>query len=111
MVATMRCGKRCNGPHARGLRAMDTTSFGGLLRRYRVAVGLTQEELAERAALSLRGLAYLEQGERRPFRDTVRRLADALALDRQQRAAFEAAARAGAGGSSAEGATSHNRAC
>src|SRR5438477_5512861 len=68
-------------------------SFGALLRGYREAAGLTQEELAERAALSPRGLIYLERGARRPYPDTVRRLAAALALSPRDRAAFEAAAR------------------
>ena len=48
------------------------TSFGLLLRRYRTAAGLTQEELAEQAGLSARGISDLERGEReRPHRDTV----------------------------------------
>jgi transcriptional regulator with XRE-family HTH domain len=39
--------------------------FGSLLRRYRTSAGLTQEELAERAGLSRRGIADLERGARR----------------------------------------------
>ncbi|MDQ2832079.1 MAG: helix-turn-helix domain-containing protein, partial [Chloroflexota bacterium] len=75
---------------------MDTAeqrSFGSLLKRYRAVAHLTQEELAERAGLSARALSYLEQGARTPYRDTTRRLADALALAPPDRAAFEAAAR------------------
>lgn len=69
-------------------------SFGMLLRRYRTAAGLTQEELAEQAGLSARGISDLERGEReRPHRDTVQMLADALALSDEDRAAFETAAR------------------
>ena len=37
---------------------MDTlkeSSFGALLRRFRLAAGLSQEELAERAGMSARG--------------------------------------------------------
>jgi non-specific serine/threonine protein kinase len=64
-----------------------------LLRQYRTAAGLTQEELAERALLSPRGLAYLEGGTRSPHRATVRQLADALQLDTAGRAALESAAR------------------
>ncbi len=54
--------------------------FGELLRQHRAAAGLTQEELAERAGLSVRGLRYLERGMHRPYRDTVQRLLEVLAL-------------------------------
>ena len=37
-------------------------SLGDLLRRYRKAAGLTQEELAERAGLSVRAIANIERG-------------------------------------------------
>ena len=58
------------------------TPFGALLKRYRVAAGLSQEALAERALLSTRGISDLERGRHRlPYRDTVARLAEALALD------------------------------
>src|SRR5437667_4318966 len=75
------------------MNAAHPPSFGALLKRYREAAGLTQEELAERAALSPRGLIYLERGARRPYPDTVRRLAAALALAPRDRAVLEAAAR------------------
>jgi predicted ATPase/class 3 adenylate cyclase len=72
--------------------------FGNLLRRHRLAAGLTQEELAERAGLSRRGIADLERGERQPPRkDTVALLAEALGLDGDKRTAFEVAARRGTG--------------
>ncbi len=70
------------------------SSFGALLRRYREAVGLTQEELAQRAGLSVRGISDLERGLRQaPRRDTVELLAEALDLSSQQRALLTAAAR------------------
>jgi non-specific serine/threonine protein kinase len=56
-------------------------AFGELLRRHRVAAGLTQHELAERAGLSVRGISDLERGLRPgPHRDTVERLAQVLGL-------------------------------
>jgi len=82
--------------------------FQELLRRHRVAAGLTQEALAERAHLSARGLSDLERGLRRtPRADTVALLADALELADEQRAAFVAAARddGSAGSDSATGST------
>jgi tetratricopeptide (TPR) repeat protein/transcriptional regulator with XRE-family HTH domain len=55
--------------------------FGALLRRHRLASGLTQEELAERAALSVRAIAAMEAGRTaRPRAHSVRLLADALSL-------------------------------
>jgi predicted ATPase/DNA-binding CsgD family transcriptional regulator/DNA-binding XRE family transcriptional regulator len=76
----------------------DQPGFGALLRRYRLAAGLTQEELGRRAGLSVRGLSDLERGARRlPRPGTVQRLAGALRLGRGERAALLGAAhRAGA---------------
>lgn len=66
--------------------------FGEQLRRSRRAAGLTQEELAARAGLSVRGIADLERGARHtPRRETVALLADALGLVEEDRAAFVAA--------------------
>jgi predicted ATPase/DNA-binding XRE family transcriptional regulator len=60
-------------------------AFGALLRQYRIASGLTQEALAERAGLSVRGLSDLERGARHlPYRDTVHRLTAALGLTPEQ---------------------------
>jgi predicted ATPase/DNA-binding XRE family transcriptional regulator len=64
-----------------------------LLRRYRLAAGLSQEALAERARMSINGISALERGYRRtPQHDTVALLAGALALDEGQREEFEATA-------------------
>jgi predicted ATPase/transcriptional regulator with XRE-family HTH domain len=69
-------------------------TFGGVLKRYRVAAGLTQEGLAERAGLSARGISDLERGRRsHPYFETVRLLADALELEDEDRATLIAAAR------------------
>ena len=55
--------------------------FGALLRRLRVARGLTQELLAERSGLSVRGISDLERGVRNaPYRETILRLVEALEL-------------------------------
>jgi tetratricopeptide (TPR) repeat protein/transcriptional regulator with XRE-family HTH domain len=74
------------------------SAFGELLRRYRVAAVLTQEELAARAGLSMRAVSDLERGiKSRPHAYTVRLLADALGLEGSVRAAFEAARGRGTG--------------
>ncbi len=71
----------------------EPLTFGTLLRRYRGAAGLTQEELAERSGLTAQAIGLLERGHRqRPHPHTVQQLADALALVGRQRASFEAAA-------------------
>ena len=75
------------------MEAPTSPTFADLLRRYRNAAGFTQEELAERAGLSSRGILYLERGARQPYRDTVRRLADALLLGEAERASLVALAR------------------
>src|SRR5947209_4893454 len=67
-------------------------TFGPLLAQYRRAAGVTQETLAERAGVSVRTIQALEHGGTRPHRDTVLRLAVALALDTTQRALLEDAA-------------------
>lgn len=73
---------------------MDQPTFGDLLARYRRAAGLTQEELAERAGLSARGVSDLERGLRqRPYPETLRLLADALALAAPERARLETVGR------------------
>jgi predicted ATPase/tetratricopeptide (TPR) repeat protein/transcriptional regulator with XRE-family HTH domain len=76
------------------LSTEERVSFATLLRRYREAAGLSQEELAERAGLTAKAVGALERGERRrPFPETVRRLANAFGLSEQERAAFIGAVR------------------
>jgi DNA-binding XRE family transcriptional regulator len=72
------------------------TAFALLVRRSRQAAWMTQEELAERSGLSPRTIQAIERGEvRRPHRESVRLLADALRLHGEVRAEFEATARQG----------------
>jgi tetratricopeptide (TPR) repeat protein/transcriptional regulator with XRE-family HTH domain len=76
------------------MATVSSQSFGDLLRRYRLAAGLTQEELADQAGLSVRGLSDLERGARRaPRRETVQLLALALHLPAAERTQLETAAR------------------
>lgn len=63
---------------------MGDDEFGVLLRRHRLAAGLTQEELAGRAELSARTISNLESGRTvRPFRRSVQQLTMALGLEGQ----------------------------
>ncbi len=68
-------------------------TFGELLKRHRVASGLSQEGLAERAGLSARAVSDLERGARRsPYRETIRMLAQALGLSDEHHRELEALA-------------------
>ena len=68
-------------------------AFGQLLRQLRTGAGLSQEELAQAAALSTRTVSDLERGINLTARNqTARLLADALGLTGADRAGFLAAA-------------------
>jgi predicted ATPase/DNA-binding CsgD family transcriptional regulator/transcriptional regulator with XRE-family HTH domain len=72
----------------------EPAAFGVVLRRNRLAAGLTQEALAELAGMSARGIADLERGARRwPYPATVRRLAGALGLGKAELTQLQTAAR------------------
>jgi transcriptional regulator with XRE-family HTH domain len=67
----------------------DPGPFAVLLQQHRAAAGFSQDELAERAGLSRRGISDLERGRRRsPHPVTVRQLAEALNLGLRERAAL-----------------------
>ncbi|GAB1688333.1 ATP-binding protein [Krasilnikovia sp. M28-CT-15] len=68
--------------------------FGAVLRSHRKRIGLTQAELAARAAIGVRTVRDLERGRAaRPQRTTAVLLADALGLAGADRAEFLGAAR------------------
>jgi non-specific serine/threonine protein kinase len=68
--------------------------FGDLLRSFRLDAGLTQEQLAERAGLSVRGISDIERGlKARPHRETRLLLADALHLASDKSELLESAGR------------------
>ena len=82
----------------RGQRSVGNASnengptFGVMLREYRGALGLTQEELASKAGLTAKAVSALERGERkRPYPHTVRALAEALGLSERERTSLLAA--------------------
>jgi predicted ATPase/DNA-binding XRE family transcriptional regulator len=75
------------------LEADSPASFAALLRDYRVARGLTQEALAERAGVTRGAISLLERGLRRSARrHTAAALARALALSTGERSRLFAAA-------------------
>ena len=76
--------------------------FARLLRHYRQAAGLTQRDLALRAAVGERTVSDLERGvAAAPYDDTVRRLASALELTAPQSSGFRVAARPSSGAGAA----------
>jgi class 3 adenylate cyclase len=67
----------------------EPSILGERLRRCRLAAGLTQEELAEQAAVSARAVSDLERGViQTPRRDTLLAILRALPLDDQERGAL-----------------------
>jgi tetratricopeptide (TPR) repeat protein/transcriptional regulator with XRE-family HTH domain len=80
----------------------DIAADGAWLRSCRQAAGLSQEELAGQAGLSVRAIRNLERGRVEcPHLGSLERLADALALRGQARAEFFAAAGRGRSDSAA----------
>src|SRR5919112_1644469 len=67
------------------------TSFGARLRLLRKEAGLSQQELAERAGLSLNAVNAMERGVRRhPYPHTVRSLAGGWAISEEGRLSLRA---------------------
>jgi len=63
----------------------EDTGFRSLLKRYRLAAGLSQEALAARASVSARAISDLERGVyQMPRYDTLELLIGALSLSEQQ---------------------------
>ncbi|MFJ5984847.1 helix-turn-helix domain-containing protein [Lentzea sp. NPDC092896] len=72
--------------------------FGELLRTHRIGAGLTQQQLADFAMVSVRAIRDLECGRTRsPRAETVRLLADGLRLDDGSRADLQQAGGRSAG--------------
>lgn len=75
---------------------MEDVPFGVLLRRLRLAAGLTLEQLAEASGVTDRTISDLERGvSRKPRVRTVEAVADGLKLTRDDRAALLASTRPG----------------
>lgn len=55
-------------------------SVGRRVRQLRVAARMTQEQLAERADISVSFLSMIERGERAPHLETLERLARGLEI-------------------------------
>ena len=71
---------QCTVPTRRQITA-QLKAFGANVRRERVAAGLTQERLAEKADLNIRTLQSIESGELNVLVTTAMRLQKALGCD------------------------------
>jgi len=79
---------------ADGARTRGTGDFAAVLRHHRVAAGLSQEALAERAGVTARSVRNIERGSvRHPRPETAALLGAALGLDGEALADFVAQAR------------------
>ena len=77
-----------------GRTRLATSAFGATLRSMRLAAGLSQGALAERAGLSEKAVGALERGDRTtPRPATVVLLADAMSASPAERERLLAAAR------------------
>lgn len=75
-------------------KTASPTTFAALVRGCRLAAALTQEELAEKAGLSVRTIQDIERGRAlRPHRNTVRLLANGLGVTDDVREVFVRASR------------------
>ena len=71
-----------------------TAELAALLKKLRVQAGLSQQTLADRALISVQAVSALERGYRKaPYRATLERIADALALSEEARQMLEHSAR------------------
>lgn len=59
----------------------EPSSLGGRIRARRLALGLTQEDLARRAGVPLVTVNRIENGHQRPRRQTLLKLARALGAE------------------------------
>jgi transcriptional regulator with XRE-family HTH domain len=74
------------------MRQVELTDFGRLLRRWRLARGMSQLDLALNADVSARHISFIETGRSAPSREMVALLSDTLAMPLRQRNALLQAA-------------------
>ena len=70
-------------PEVREYKAIQTsfrTGLGAAIRRERVALGISQEELAKRSGLQRTYISDLERGTRNPSVGSIQRIAQALGV-------------------------------
>ncbi len=89
--------------------AGSVAELAALLKSFRASAGLSQQALADRAAVSVQAVSALERGYRKaPYRETLERIADALGLPAEARAALELSARRARVRAAEEAVPAHN---
>ena len=74
--------------------AAESAQLPGLLKKFRMQAGLSQQALAERALISVQAVSALERGYRKaPYQVTLERIADALGLSQEARDRLKRSAR------------------
>src|SRR5260370_42240908 len=63
---------------------MNKRTLGQIIKQKRLELALTQRELANQLGVKASHVAYIESGRRKPSLTLIRRIADALGLDRQE---------------------------
>lgn len=63
-----------------GNKSSDSVRFGDAVRKARASVGLTQEELADRAGLDRSYVGGIERGERNPTLVVIAKVAKGLGM-------------------------------
>src|SRR5260370_28715155 len=63
---------------------MKKRTVGKIIKQKRLELALTQRELANQLGVKASHVAYIESGRRKPSLTLIRRIADALGLDRQE---------------------------
>lgn len=61
-----------------GEKSSDSVQFGEAVRKARIAAGLTQEDLADRAGLDRSYVGGIERGERNPTLVVISKIATGL---------------------------------
>ena len=76
--------RRASRPTHMWVKSRQTVTLGAKIKRRRLALGLTQRELAQSIGIRASHIAYIEGGHRRPSLSLLARLAKRLDLRKQE---------------------------
>jgi transcriptional regulator with XRE-family HTH domain len=63
---------------------MSDETFGKVLKRARLSLGMSQQDLAGKLGVRASHIGYLEQGRRRPSLSLLKAIADVLGVDKER---------------------------